>query len=463
VLNGVVLALTGAQKINPDFYAVASAGKAPWPLNRTNAPPWQDGARLWTPLTAVRIGGLLYLSQPGEPFAEIRLGLAEAIRDATEVIALSQAQDALGYFYPPSIATVIPAYAPNDHALFNVSPRFGDEVVDTDLRLARELGFTTGTVRSGLLPPSYHYERALTSGIQGLASPPVGSACGGTFTPALQAVYSPILHGAHVVGGPKPRGDRVRWDFGDGTTANAGYLYKPARGVRGLSSGGGPYIDHGYRPGRWSAEVSAVDEAGGHPAWTTAVMVHPEVQVAPRLHRTQDGLTLTAVVQGGQGTVLRTTWTRPDGERVDTAALDVPRDASGRWTVQVTDASGATARTEFRIRDAQLRDGARTCSNGPQGDVAVTGPGPRALPRLSCVSRRQLKIRVRAPRNAILRRVVVRRDGKVVRSRAARGLRTTVDLRGLRRGRYTVEVVGSTASGRLVREERTYRTCSGRA
>jgi hypothetical protein len=70
---------------------------------------------------------------------------------------------------------------------------------------------------------------------------------------------------------------------------------------------------------------------------------------------------------------------------------------------------------------------------------------------------------VRAPRGEVLRRVVVRVNGRRVRTITGRRLRVPVDLRGLPRGRYRVELVARMRSGRLLRDVRSYRTCTKRA
>ncbi len=380
IVNGVVLAITGAQHVPGDLWGPLSAGTVMWPLNRSGAEPWQSGVVLRTPLTAVRLGGLLFVSQPGEPFAEIRLALRDLIRDADQVVAISQAQDALGYYYPLATAALLPAYAPNDHALFNVSPHFGDQVVQADVRLARELGFRT-LQPAALQPPLGNaYERALSSGIQALASPHQGSACGGTLTSGLQAVYSPVLHQAHVGGGPEPRGGKVRWRFGDGEAAATGFLHKPARGVRAAPRGGEAIVRHAYPPGRYTATVGAVDELGGRPSWSMPVRVFDELRADVRARRSASGTRLTAVGRGGSGRLVRVTWTGPGGRSGDGAVLRLPRGARGTVVLEVADTSGAIATTRLRLGARELRTGARTCSSQPGERVAVAGRARVRLP-----------------------------------------------------------------------------------
>ena len=79
------------------------------------------------------------------------------------------------------------------------------------------------------------------------------------------------------------------------------------------------------------------------------------------------------------------------------------------------------------------------------------------LDRRSCTSRRTFTIRL--PR-AIRRRARVTyagRRGKVI---PGRRVRARVNLRGLRKNRIVVRIVGRTRSGRVVRQMRVYRTCT---
>jgi hypothetical protein len=77
-----------------------------------------------------------------------------------------------------------------------------------------------------------------------------------------------------------------------------------------------------------------------------------------------------------------------------------------------------------------------------------------------CTSRRKFPIRLRAPKGQRLRSAKVYVDGKKVKVRKSKGrLTATVDLRGLKKSRYTVKVVAVTGQGRTVISQRRYRTC----
>jgi plastocyanin len=109
----------------------------------------------------------------------------------------------------------------------------------------------------------------------------------------------------------------------------------------------------------------------------------------------------------------------------------------------------------------------------PPGSQAPgrTGPGvtPNAAPlaKRRCVSRRNFVIRIRQPGGVRIRSAKVSVNGTPVRVRQRRiagRMRHTadVDLRGLPRGTYEANIAVTTASGRVLRGTRKYRTCAGK-
>lgn len=95
--------------------------------------------------------------------------------------------------------------------------------------------------------------------------------------------------------------------------------------------------------------------------------------------------------------------------------------------------------------------------------AAAAGPAALGLPSARrCVSRRRFSIRLRVPHGDRLRSAAVYVNHH--RARVLRGarLRSTVDLRGLPPGRFTVLIVARTRHGRTLRSVRAYRTCRPR-
>ena len=84
----------------------------------------------------------------------------------------------------------------------------------------------------------------------------------------------------------------------------------------------------------------------------------------------------------------------------------------------------------------------------------------RGLPSTRrCVSRRNFRIRLREPKGTNFRRATVKVNGKLVATRTGKRVTAPVDLRGLPKGRYKVEIRITTSAGRVIKGTRRYRTC----
>ncbi len=78
----------------------------------------------------------------------------------------------------------------------------------------------------------------------------------------------------------------------------------------------------------------------------------------------------------------------------------------------------------------------------------------------ACVSRRSFKIRLRAPKGVTIASATVLVNGKKADVVKGRRLTAPVNLTGLPKGRFTVKVTITTATGRKVSDTRRYRTCA---
>jgi hypothetical protein len=97
-------------------------------------------------------------------------------------------------------------------------------------------------------------------------------------------------------------------------------------------------------------------------------------------------------------------------------------------------------------------------SKAPPVDAVVTFP-----PTRSCASRRSFAIRLRVPKGSNVTQATVRVNGKSVAVRSGTRLRSTVDLRKLPKGRFTVSIELKLADGHVVKGQRKYRTCAPKA
>jgi hypothetical protein len=91
-----------------------------------------------------------------------------------------------------------------------------------------------------------------------------------------------------------------------------------------------------------------------------------------------------------------------------------------------------------------------TSGVGSSGDTTTTR---------TCRSRRAFPIRLRIPEGARPVRASVSVNGKLFKTIRGRRIASTVNLRGLPAGRFTVRIEVRTADGRRLRGARIYRTC----
>jgi hypothetical protein len=308
--NPLILTLNDAWRLSPAGRGQFAQATGQYPVDRAVVPPFRRLTVLGTWLTAIRVGDVAFLSMPGEPFPEVRLTIAGA-SSAKTVVALSKGQDDFGYFFP-AFDYVFPELYNSDHLLFSVAPQAGDQIIAGQEANLNAVGFATKNAGAGPLPNVY--SQKLKPGLQALASPPTGDAdTSGRFTTTLQAIYMPAsLFDSPLAG-------QVHWDFGDGTTADTGYLSVGQDfGQTGQGPHGQPTFTHSFAPGTYRVTASARDTLGNPVSWTLTVRAFPRLRVSGRCAHPR--------VAGGDGAVLRTT---RHGRRV--AVLDAAGGlASGR-------------------------------------------------------------------------------------------------------------------------------------
>jgi len=158
-------------------------------------------------------------------------------------------------------------------------------------------------------------------------------------------------------------------------------------------------------------------------------------------------------------------WYRPD------CSLDPGGQST--WTITSTDPANFTLRfcSIAPGRGVPVFDAAGNPISGTTcNDLTRTlPPQPKptfervvSLPKQSrkCRSRRNFRIRLREPKADPLVRATVHVNGKRVKVLSGKRLTAPVDLRGLPKGRYTVRISATTASGKEIKGTRRYRTCA---
>jgi len=334
--NAALLALNAAWSLPSDQQWQVANQSGTYPIDRADTPPYLTGNVVGTPATTLRIGDLIYQSEPGEPFPEIRLSLAKDTRGAREVVALSKGQDDLAYFYPAGDYPATFGYG-SDHWEYNVAPQAGDQIIQGDLANIRQLGFATTPGIVPRLGPD-DLPAGLHPAIQLLASPASGDVgAGGTFTTSLQAIYSP----AHWNG--SPLSGQVHWNFGDGTSADTNY-HENADGPAHADA----YFDHTFPgPGTYTVTASGSDTAGNPCSATMQIVVYPQLvaQVSAAPSASDPGtVTYSGAATGGDGHYLAYRWKFSDGSSADgpTVTHTFAAGVTPGATLTVTDGTGGT-------------------------------------------------------------------------------------------------------------------------
>jgi hypothetical protein len=418
--NAALLALNRAWSLPDSTKQQEAQASGIYPIDRDTQPPYLQGNVLGTYLTALRIGGIAYLSMPGEPFPEIRFTLQRAT-NADTVVALSKGQDDFGYFFP-SFDYPFPELYDSDHAVFNVAPQGGDQIVNGQAGNLAAIGFTVGSTLD--TPLGNDYAQKLRPGLQTLASPPTGDAgADGRFTTALQAIYMP----ASVV--DAPLAGPVHWDFGDGTQADTGYLSVGQDfNQTGQGPHGQPLFSHAFPVGTHVVRASGTDTAGNPVSWTINVTVNPRLIVSPTCRAGASGpATLSATSAGGSGTILAWRWSFAAGGG-----------ASGQSVVH-TFSAGQPPNAVLTVVD----------SAGGQASAPVA---------CACADRRAFSFHLHHPRGERIVRAVVIVNGRRVRTVHGRNL-NRITLRPLPQQRFMVTITTLTNRGTRARSTRVYDGC----
>jgi hypothetical protein len=302
-----------------------------YPIDRSIEPPYLTGTLIGSDLTALRIGGNVFLSMPGEPFPEIRHAIADATTGADTIVALSKGQDDWGYFYPAwtwGFTSLYDSY----HNIYNVAPQAGDQVIADQASNVGKLGFAVDPAVGEPLPT--RWEQALRPGVQAMASPTWGDAgADGTLPVTFTAIYDQ----AFVYDRPGlPGGERdgtVHVDFGDGTSTESNGDKRTR-------------FTHDYEPGTYTVRLSAKDASGNPATWQLVVTVYRQLRAAISATQTASGAwRFTAGSRGGDHRILRQDWTFSDGSSASGRQVEhsFPSGVTPGATLTIADGTTTTA------------------------------------------------------------------------------------------------------------------------
>jgi 6-phosphogluconolactonase (cycloisomerase 2 family) len=141
---------------------------------------------------------------------------------------------------------------------------------------------------------------------------------------------------------------------------------------------------------------------------------------------------------------------------------------SDRFAIAATDRTGASATQTVDVvvelpaccAPAPAPTPTPTPTPTPAAPVSVPITQVATLPSPKrCVSRRRFRIRLRSIRGNPVVKAEIRLNGKTKRRVSGRALSLPIDLRGLPKGRWTVEIITTDSKGKKLVGKRRYRTC----
>jgi hypothetical protein len=321
-----------------------------YPADRSVSPPYLVGDAAGTWVTALRIGDVAVVTEPGEFFGSIRQAWTQGIKAAGGVFVVGNGQDYLGYEYPADV-TPFTAYG-GDELIFNPSPALGDQVVAAGTQDGAVLGFPTDPTANGevaaldqdyakivdpgayLLPDTIGGDinprrHGYTAEFDAAGSPPrTNEVCD---NPAL--LYNP---------GSCPASDPAvgpfTFNFGDGTSRTLPAVAQVRANTRAIFP---PFVRHTYnKPGAYQVTLT-VQSAGVSDKMTLPVTVYPTLRLRIERRGSRD----LAHVSGGDGRVLQIAWRLRVGRLV--YASSVPA-ALHPFSAVAVDGTGASASARVR-------------------------------------------------------------------------------------------------------------------
>jgi hypothetical protein len=311
------------------------------PADRADTPPYQTGNVIGTPVTALRIGRLAYVTLNGEAFPEVRHDITAGVKDAEMVVGLSLGNDQLGYYEPAHAFVFANGVAPyhSDHLEYNISPVLGDLEIRTQIQNLGAVGFATNGYTLST-PENHDWAAALHPGLQALAYPERGDADphSGTFTTTLEGIYgsSAVLDSANAGAGPA---GPVHWDLGDGSSVDT-----PVSGRYTTR------ITHAYKPGTYRVHLTVTDTNGDTADWFVPIVVYKPLVAAINQRTAPDGsVTYAGGTRGGSGQVLLWRWQFADGtvSYGKEVRHRYPQGVTGRQTVlTIVDATGTVVSSQ---------------------------------------------------------------------------------------------------------------------
>ena len=250
--NPALLALIAANPVG----APCLPGADICPIDRSLEPPYMYGTVVGTWVTTIRVGDLLYVTQPGEAFPEVSEAIRASVPEA-RVRIVGMAQDQLGYYYPAEDTPFTTVPNVSDHLQYNTGGTLADQNVRAAANGAHALRFSDRIVHPtpGVIDPAARRN----PGVQAFGAP----ADTASLTTLLDVSWNRAVDETPLV---DEQTAPVTWTFGDGTKARS-------RGA----------ITHTWpRAGEYTVTLSVADTAGRTRTATVVVRVGRPAAPLPR-------------------------------------------------------------------------------------------------------------------------------------------------------------------------------------
>ncbi|MBK8294201.1 MAG: PKD domain-containing protein [Solirubrobacterales bacterium] len=306
-----------------DLYSICT-------IPRSIEPPYLvDGTPdklIGTYIPSVRIGDLMYTSNPGEAFPEVNDAIRNSVTNDRHTTVVGMSNDMLGYYYERADYTD-EQFGSSDFEKYNVGPDMPQDNADLATANATTLGFST--IPTPTVHEPFDSTVADKVGLQWYSNHVESS------DPEVNIYAGAQKSQDETVNAPAT----IDWDFGDSTTDTTD------NGVR---------FKHTF-PGPGTYEVTATVTGSNTKVrtWTDSITIDPPLTAAATVQsRTRDGAVVNVTTAGGSGKLVGAVWTCQDGEKVNGATATCSSLEAGNATVTAADGAGNTATATVAIEAA---------------------------------------------------------------------------------------------------------------
>ncbi len=330
---------------------------------RSRDPTWrrtstQSNDHVGTYVPSVRIGDVLYSTNPGEAFPEVNDAISDSVTNARSTNVVGMAGDMLGYYYQRGDYTD-QQFGSSDFERFNVGPDLAQDNADLATANAAALGFATTPTPTVFAPHDATVEDK--PGVQ--------------FYPDQVESSDPTINlygsSAKSQNGTVTVVGDISWDFDDGTTATTASKER---------------FDHTFPgPGSYDVTATVTGSNAKTRSWTQTIVIDPPLVASAEL-------TLPLEQEG-----------QPLGDE---------HRRTGHARLRSVDLPGRHARSAGSPSTARARGAARPRSRSP------TAPVTRRRRRFTSSGRRSSRSR-RSPRRRRSRPASRRRSRSESITRAA--------------------------------------------